>query len=156
MTQTHEFASQAWLQALCDLIDKKVADSGVDLRGVDYVFGEEFVDVPPRLLPAGAERVGWVVRVRDGVVTSAVELPPADADSNNIADWETVEPLAHHVFGADTARDAEVGTLAAQLEADGKLERIVRTPMPPQLRDALGGMHWLHNAVVAMTSPRQG
>src|SRR5205085_9007673 len=101
MSQTHEFASQSWLEALCDLIEKQVAGSGVDLTGIDYVMGEEFVNVPPRLLPAGAERVGWTVRVRDGVVSSSLDLPPADADSNNIADWEAIEPLAHHAFGVD-------------------------------------------------------
>jgi hypothetical protein len=52
-------------------------------------------------------------------------------------------------------RDAAVATEVAAHEASGKLERVVRNPMPAALNEALGGMHNIHNAVVAITGPRQ-
>lgn len=154
MPETFEFASPGWLRCLCDLVEKQIAASGVDLAGVDYVFGEEFVNVPERLRPAGAERVGWVVRVVDGSVSATSDVPPADADSNNIADWGAIEHLAHHRFGLDADRDAEMLADAAAHEAAGRLERIVRRKMPRALGQALGGQHHIHNAVVDITGPR--
>ena len=86
MPDTHEFGSPSWLVATCDLAEKTIAEAGADLTGVTFAFGEEFTNVPARLNPTGVERPGWHVAIRDGVVTTAPERPPADADSITVAD----------------------------------------------------------------------
>lgn len=156
MTDTHEFGSPGWLQATCDIIEKQIAASGVDLRGLDYTFGEEFFNIPARLSPTGAERVGWYLRIADGAITTATVPPPPDADGNNIADWDAIEYLAHHEFGADPERDIAVAAEVAALEAEGKLNRVIRRERPDALTEAMGGgTQAVHNAVVAITGPRQ-
>jgi len=155
MTTTYEFGSPGWLQATCDIVKDKLLGSGIDLSGVDYTMGEEFFNVPDRLNPSGAERTGWTVMIRNGVIETATVPPSADYDSNNIADWEAIEHLAHHVFGADPERDAEVGADVAKLTADGKLEMVVRRERPAAMAKAMGDIHVVHNAVVAVTGPRQ-
>ena len=153
VSDLHEFGSPSWLVAACDISEKVIADSGVDLEGVNYTFGEEFLDLPARLNPSGAARVGWYVRIADGVVTTKADPPPDDADTINLCDWEAIEPLSHHVMGADPARDAELVTTMVELVSTGKLVRTERNPPSAALAEALAP---LHNAVVAITGPRQG
>ena len=73
MTAMHEFGSPGWLQATCDIIEKQIAESGVDLSGVDYTFGEEFFNIPSRLNPTGADRVGWVI-TQNGDKTFSIDF----------------------------------------------------------------------------------
>jgi hypothetical protein len=84
-------------------------------------------------------------------MTSKATPPPDDADSITFADWEAVEPLAHHVFGEDPVRDAKAQELVAKLETAGKLSQTVRGERPPALAAAIAK---LHNDVVAFTGPR--
>ena len=96
-----------------------------------------------------------MVSIAGGAITTATEPPPPDADGNNIADWDAIEHLAHHEFGADPERDVAVAGEVATLEAEGKLDRVVRRERPEALTEALGGIQFVHNAVVAITGPRQ-
>jgi hypothetical protein len=150
MSEQFEFASPGWLQAACEIVERHLSRS--DLKGVDYVLGEEFTGVPARLNSSGKARIGWTITIRDGVVTTAIEVPPADADNVNVADWEAVEHLGHHVFGVDTEKDAAVAREVEGLEAAGKLRRILRRPQPPKLQTAFAP---IHNLVVAITAPRR-
>lgn len=147
MNEMFEFASPQWLSAVCKRVEEHLAQS--HLEGVSYVLGEMFTGVPDRLNPAGEASIGWTICIRDGVTNCSPTVPPPDADQVNIADWRAVEPLAHHVFGADPERDAEVVEIVARLEADGTVQRRIRRPQPLKLAEA-----WkpVHNLVVSITS----
>lgn len=153
MSDKHEFGSPSWLREICLLAERALADAGVDLRGINYIFGEEFLDVPGRLNPHGAQRIGWTVRITDGAVTSEASPPPDDADLINFADWDMVEPLAHRITGQSPERDQEIASFVADLEDRGKLRRAVRRERPAALVPLLAP---LHNQVVAITGPRRG
>jgi hypothetical protein len=151
MVEKHEFGSPAWLRATCDAAEMAIRRSGADLAAVTFTFGEELLAVPARLNPTPSSRVGWHVQIDNGAVTSKATPPPADADSVTFADWEAVEPLAHHLFGQDPVRDAKIRELVARLESAGKLSQTVRRERPPALAAAIAT---LHNDVVAFTGPR--
>jgi hypothetical protein len=151
-----EFGSPEWLQMVCDYVEKRLAGTDIDLSGVNYTWGEEFFNVPGRLNPTGAQRVGWYVQVHAGRVQTAIEPPPPDADSNNVADWDAIEYLCHHVFGVDPEADEAVANDTERLQSQGKLERVVRREMPEPLVLALDRANRAtHNNIVAMTGPRR-
>lgn len=150
--EKHEFGSPSWLRMTCSAAEQLITRSGVDLSGIDYVFGEEIVDLPARLNPDGANGVGWTVQIRDGIVSTRTLPPPEDADLVNVADWEAVEPLAHCITGEDPAQDEHMMQEAARLVAEGKLAQRVLRERPEILVPVLAP---LHNAVVALTGPRQ-
>jgi hypothetical protein len=148
---SHPYASPAWLQSVCDVVEGQIAASRVDLRGCDYTVGEEILDVPAHVNPNGHGRIGWHVAIRDGVVRTAPECPPDHADSVNIADWQATEPLAHVTF-EDLSAHPELVQLAATLVEDGALQVVVRREMPVALTEAFN-VQQIHDAVVAITGP---
>ena len=152
MTEKYEFASPGWLKMTCEIAEQQIRASGIDLKGIEYTFGEEFTDVPERLHPPGGGRIGFCIRVADGKIETASEPPPPDADSRNTADWETTEPFAHAILGEDPARDAELGKRVQELQAQGKMRIEQKRERPPELDAALADMH---NAVCRRTAPRQ-
>lgn len=151
MADQHEFGSPGWLRAACDVAVKRIRESGIDLSGIEYTFGEELTNVPERLRPSPTARVGWCVRVADGNVVATTEPPPPDADACNTSDWDAIEWAAHVITREDPERDAEVARRIQKLTAEGKLRMDVKRPHPPALDQALAS---LHNEFVAITAPR--
>lgn len=149
-TDQHEFASPEWLEATCRTIERWLAD--VDLTGVTYTSGEQFTNVPSRLNPQGAPTVGWTLFVRDGAVSAVTDPPPPDADTDIVADWDAVEPLAHLVADDSPEGLARRAELAAALHASGHVRRVVRREPPAVLAEAFGPAFL--KAVHAFTGPR--
>ena len=151
MADQHEFGSPGWIQATCEIFETAIRDSGVDLAGMEYCFGEEFTNVPERLMPPGEERVGWVVTIRDGKAEARPTPPPPDADAVNVADWDAIEWTSHVILGEDPQRDAEMQAAVRELIERGKLRMDVRRRQPRELDSAFKP---LHNAIAAITGPR--
>ena len=132
MAQEVEFASEAWFDALEELLPAYAAAAG---PGLKLTLCEVFTAVPAHLDPDGFGAIAWHCRISDGKVAFA-RTETADADFKTVVDYQAVLPLARFLVTPQTraAYDALVSATAAA----GKM---TRTGDARRIPRAFYGMH---------------
>jgi len=119
-----EFASQAWLDKLHELI-------GIYARKVGGNFSlslcEVFTAVPRHLDPDGSGTISWHCRIRDGDVKfSRGEI--FDADYKSTADYAYILPYARRILDPKDAaaieKEHEAAVAAGKLKREGDRTKI--------------------------------
>lgn len=110
MTQQFEFMSPAWIATAREQIVRAL--EGKDLKTVRFTLCEEFTNPPEHLRRAGAQTIGFYVRLWDGHVEVG-DRPITDADCTIISDYADALSVARDPEAAAADPSAMAARMAA-------------------------------------------
>ena len=116
----HEFCSQQWVDCANEIL--LGLSQKTDLSDVDVTFSEVFTDAPDHLEPDEQGRIGWFVRVTDGVLEVKKGIPES-ADLRITTDYELTVPLGRAVFEGNPEAAERAGKVVADLMEKGIMIR---------------------------------
>lgn len=129
-----EFCSAAWIAHARAYLLEQSKDA--DLAGLDVTFNEVFTDAPAHLGADASGRIGWYLRVADGVVDIGAGVLP-DADIRVTCDYQTVLPAARWLSTGEPLGEAEQQALTNALTREGETSAMERLTWMAGLHDAM-------------------
>jgi hypothetical protein len=144
-TEKYEFCSQPWVAVANTFLQESA--KGADLSGITYAFQEVFTDAPAHLGCDDQGRIGWYMRVADGVVEACCGI----LDNPDVciqADYQKILPLARMIMADNPEGVAEAGKVMEEMTANGQFVQTSNGATPPE-------MPWagqLHDVLAAHTS----
>ncbi len=102
MADKVELGSTEWLQAAREYLESRIAELGDALNGVKFSLCEVLTDPPAHLLHDGATQLAWQFRF-DGKSVAVLPGDSADVDYRQVADYQSILPMARIVYSEDPA-----------------------------------------------------
>ena len=138
MAEKAEFAGREWVALAREYLEKRVAQAGDKLDGVDFALCEVFTDPPAHLLRGDDNRVAWWVRISG----SNVEVGDREIDIERklTVDYQEVLPFAKTVYEGNPEAQAAAQERMRQRVESGAADRSF-LEMPQAVTETLGPIH---------------
>ncbi len=140
----YRFASNEWFAALHAIFCERARLVAETEPGFSYSICEVLTNVPGDLATLPGRRTAWHAIIR-GADVMFERTERDDVELKNVADYESVLPLARFDTGNSRERAATLQQMSQALLADGRLQ-IVGTP-----RRNLGPFRSIHDAIARLT-----
>ncbi|MCP4006285.1 MAG: hypothetical protein GY725_19050 [bacterium] len=123
-----EFASDAWVDAARESLERAVAEAGSALDGIRFSLCESYTDAPPHLARPG-NLAAWHARF-DGASVSVGAGIIDDADFRIHGPYSAVLPLSRTVYGSDTRASVRAQRENVHRAGRDAIEFIGQPPAP--------------------------